>query len=81
LVFVRPHDLDIARRSAGPTSLHVTVKHINAAGPIVKVEATTEWGAPVHVELPQQRLADLALRKGEQIFITPRDLAVFADGA
>ncbi|HEX3368864.1 MAG TPA: sulfate ABC transporter ATP-binding protein [Candidatus Cybelea sp.] len=81
LVFVRPHDLDIARRSAGPTSLHVTVKHINAAGPIVKVEATTEWGAPVHVELPQQRLTDLALRKGEQIFITPRDLAVFADGA
>jgi sulfate transport system ATP-binding protein len=80
LVFVRPHDLDIARRSAGANSLRVTVKHINAAGPVVKVEAATEWGAPVHVELTQQRFADLALQKGEQIFITPRDLAVFADG-
>ncbi|HEY6485064.1 MAG TPA: sulfate ABC transporter ATP-binding protein [Candidatus Cybelea sp.] len=80
LVFVRPHDLEIARRATGANSLRVTVKHINAAGPVVKVEATTEWGAPVHVELPQQRLADLELNKGEQIFITPRDLAVFADG-
>jgi sulfate transport system ATP-binding protein len=80
LVFVRPHDLEIARRATGANSLRVTVKHINAAGPVVKVEATTEWGAPVHVELPQQRLADLGLNKGEQIFITPRDLAIFADG-
>jgi sulfate transport system ATP-binding protein len=58
----------------------VTIEHINAAGPVVKVEATTEWGALVRVELPQQRFADLALTKGEKIFITPRDLAVFADG-
>jgi sulfate transport system ATP-binding protein len=80
LVFVRPHDLEIARRPASSSSLHVTIEHINAAGPVVKVEATTEWGALVRVELPQQRFADLALTKGEKIFITPRDLAVFADG-
>ncbi|HEY2555107.1 MAG TPA: TOBE-like domain-containing protein, partial [Candidatus Cybelea sp.] len=80
LVFVRPHDLDIARRPAGPNSLSVTVKHINTAGPVVRVEATTEWAAPVNIELTQQRFADLALSKGEQIFITPRDLAVFPDG-
>ncbi|MGB6522588.1 MAG: sulfate ABC transporter ATP-binding protein [Candidatus Cybelea sp.] len=80
LVFVRPHDLDIARRPADANSLRVTIRHINAAGPVVKVEATTEWAAAVHIELPQQRFADLALHKGEEIFITPRDLAVFPDG-
>jgi hypothetical protein len=45
---------------------------------VVKVEAVTEWGAPVHVEMPQQRFRDLALHKDEEVFITPRDLAVFA---
>jgi sulfate/thiosulfate transport system ATP-binding protein len=79
LLFVRPHLLDIARLPGGPNSLRATIKHVNAAGPVVKVEALTEWGAPVHVEMPQERFGDLALRKGEEIFITPRDLAVFAN--
>jgi sulfate transport system ATP-binding protein len=79
LVFVRPHELEIARRPSGPNSLRAKIKHINAAGPVVKVEAVTDWGAAAHVELRQERFTDLALRKGEEIFITPRDLAVFAD--
>jgi sulfate transport system ATP-binding protein len=79
LLFVRPHLLDIARRPAGPNSLRATIKHVNAAGPVVKVEALTEWGARVHVEMAQERFGDLALHKGEEIFITPRDLAVFAN--
>jgi sulfate transport system ATP-binding protein len=77
ILFVRPHALDIARRPAGPNSLRATTRHINAAGPVVKIEAITEWGAPVHVEIPQERLRELALQKDEEIFITPRDLAVF----
>ena len=56
-----------------------TTKHINAAGPSVKVEAITDWGAPVHVEIPQERFRALALHKGEEIFIMPRDLAVFSN--
>jgi sulfate/thiosulfate transport system ATP-binding protein len=78
VVYVRPHSWEIARRP-GSNSLRATTKHINAAGPVVKVEAVTEWGAPVHVEMPQERFRDLALHSGEEIFITPRDLAVFAN--
>jgi sulfate transport system ATP-binding protein len=79
LVFVRPHELEIARQPRGANYFRATTKHINAAGPLVKVEAVTEWGARVHVEMPRERFRDLALRNGEEVFITPRDLAVFAN--
>jgi sulfate transport system ATP-binding protein len=79
LVFVRPHALEIARQPNGADYFRAITKHINAAGPVVKVEALTEWGAPVHVELPQERFRDLGLHNGEEIYLTPRDLAVFAD--
>lgn len=78
VVFVRPHAMEIARHPNGADHFRARTKHINAAGPVVKVEATTEWGAPVHVELSQERFRELELRKDEEVFITPRDLAVFA---
>jgi sulfate/thiosulfate transport system ATP-binding protein len=78
LVFVRPHSLEITRQPNGANQFRATTKHINAAGPLVKVEAVTEWGAAVHVEMPQERFHALGLHKGEEVFITPRDLAVFA---
>ncbi len=79
LLFVRPHALEITRQPNGANYFRATIRHINAAGPGAKVEAVTEWGAAVHVEMPQEQLRLLALRKGEEVFITPRDMAVFAD--
>ncbi|HXO16565.1 MAG TPA: sulfate ABC transporter ATP-binding protein [Candidatus Dormibacteraeota bacterium] len=78
LVFVRPHALEITRHPNGADHFRATMTHINAAGPLVKIEAVTEWGASVHVEMAQERFRSLALHKGEEVFITPRDLAVFA---
>jgi len=78
LIFVRPHALEVARQPQGVNYFRATTKHINAAGPVVKIEAVTEWGAPVHVEMAPERFRALALRNGEEVFITPRDLAVFA---
>jgi len=77
LVFVRPHLLDIARQPDGPNHFRATTKHINAAGPVAKIEAVTEWGAPVHIEMSQERLRDLHLVKDEVVFIVPRKVTVF----
>jgi sulfate/thiosulfate transport system ATP-binding protein len=77
LLFVRPHLLEIARQPNGGSYFRATTKHINAAGPLVKVEAVTEWGAPVQVEMSQERLRELQLVKGEAIFVIPKDIAVF----
>ncbi|MBV8355449.1 MAG: TOBE-like domain-containing protein, partial [Candidatus Eremiobacteraeota bacterium] len=79
LVFVRPHSLEIGRQPSGANYFRATIKHISSAGPVVKVDAATAWGAPVHVEMAQARFRELELRTGEEIFITPKDIAVFAD--
>jgi len=79
LVFIRPHALDLARHPNGGNTIRAITKHVHAAGPTVKVEALTEWGAPVHVEIGQERFRELALQKGDEIFVTPRDVAVFTN--
>ncbi len=80
LAFVRPHSLEIFRQPpSGAQHFRATIKHVNAAGPFAKVEAVTGWGAAVHVEMSQERFRELDLRKGEDVFIVPRDIAIFAN--
>ena len=79
VVFVRPHLLEIGREPAGSNSFRATIRHINAAGPLVKVDAIAEWGAPVNIETTQERYRELSLIKGDQIYINPRDVAVFSE--
>jgi hypothetical protein len=43
----------------------------------VKVEAVTDWGALVHVEMPQERFRNLQLLKNEAVFVIPKDVKVF----
>jgi sulfate transport system ATP-binding protein len=77
VVYVRPHLLDIDRQANGSDHFRAKIKHINSAGPLVKVEAIAEWGAPVHVQMSQERFQNLHLAKGEAVFIFPRDVKVF----
>ena len=77
VVYVRPHLLDIDRVPNGGDHFGARITHINAAGPLVKVEAVTEWGALVHVEMPQERFRSLQLSKNEAVFVIPKDVKVF----
>ena len=77
VVYVRPHSLEIDRLPNGGSHFRARIKHINSAGPLVKVEAITEWGDPVHVEMPQERFRSLQLTKNEEVFIIPKDGRVF----
>ena len=77
VVYVRPHSLEIDRLPNGGSHFRARIKHINSAGPLVKVEAITEWGDPVHVEMAQDRFRKLQLIKNENVFIIPKDVRVF----
>jgi sulfate/thiosulfate transport system ATP-binding protein len=77
VVYVRPHLLGIDRHANGRNHFPARIKHINSAGPLVKVEAITEWGALVHVELSQERFHTLHLVKDESVFVIPKDVKVF----
>ena len=61
----------------GGSHFRARIKHINSAGPLVKVEAVAEWGDPVHIEMSQERFKGLQLTKDEAVFVIPKDVKIF----
>lgn len=77
LAYVRPHLMNIERQPHEPNQLAVRVKHINSAGPLVKVELATERGEQIHVEISHERYEELGLNEDDAVFVSPRDVKVF----
>jgi sulfate/thiosulfate transport system ATP-binding protein len=82
LLYVRPHLLDIELKPhrAG-NHFPATVVRINSAGPKVKVELRSQWGDPVQVELEHERFSSLALMRGAEVFLCPREARLFVNQA
>jgi sulfate transport system ATP-binding protein len=76
-LYIRPHQLEIEREGSGEQQFRARVVHVNAAGPMVKVDLTAEWGDPVRVEVSQDRFRALALEAGTDVFVRPRDMSIF----
>jgi hypothetical protein len=53
------------------------VIHINAAGPLVKVDLVTDLGDPVHVELSHGKYLSLGLKRDDEVFVRPRERKIF----
>jgi sulfate transport system ATP-binding protein len=78
---VRPFNLAIHPRPSGRPHFEATITHINAAGPIVKVELIRDSGEPVFVEITRGRYETLGLSVGSRAFLSPREVRVFVDSA
>jgi sulfate transport system ATP-binding protein len=77
-VYVRPHELEIERSANGVPSLRGRVERINAAGPVAKVSVSSdEFGIDLNVELTSERYAELALARGDTVYVSPRRARVF----
>jgi sulfate transport system ATP-binding protein len=56
-----------------------TVRHVNAAGPVVKLELEGEGASVLRVDLSRERYAALSPQVGERLYVQPRRLRVFVD--
>ncbi|WP_300453762.1 sulfate ABC transporter ATP-binding protein [Accumulibacter sp.] len=76
MAFVRPHDIDIERQPV-VGSLEARVQDVHLIGPLVRVELAhaTEL---IEVELTRERAALLSLVRGQQVWLKPRQVRVFA---
>ena len=63
----------------GGDNFHAKVTHINVAGPLVKVDLMTDWGAPVHVEISHGKYLSLKLKREDEVFVRPRERSVFVE--
>jgi sulfate transport system ATP-binding protein len=77
MVFVRPHLLEIEHQRNGAEAFHAKVIHINAAGPLVKIDLVSDWGDPVQVELSHGKYSSLALKRHDEVFVRPRERKIF----
>lgn len=77
IAYVRPQDIDITRHADGAASISAVVNHIQAVGPVVRLELDTHDGEPIEAQLSREQFRQLALHNGEQVYIQPRHLRVF----
>jgi len=78
VAYVRPHDLEISRTPRKGSSMPARVRHINSAGPVVRVQMELSGTAQgVEAELTRDRYRELGLACGEQVYVTLRNARVF----
>lgn len=76
--YVRPHEVELDRTPQIQSSLPVRVVHVNPAGPVTRVRLVSDaFGAALNVDLSPGRYRELALRPGDEVFATPKQLRVF----
>lgn len=76
-VFCRPHELYIATEIE-EGAIAARIVHINPAGPLVKLELERASGTLLDAELPKTVCDQLGLKKGQDIFVRPKEMKVFA---
>jgi sulfate/thiosulfate transport system ATP-binding protein len=77
--YVRPSELEIARRADAHGAVAATIRYIGSAGPVVRLElARLDDGSLLDAEITRERYRELDLKIGDQVDVTPRNLRVFA---
>lgn len=77
-VYVRPHELDIDLASNGVPSFQAKVLHVNPAGSVTRVQVlAVDFGVVVYVDVSPERYAELHLKAGDSVYVSPRRVRVF----
>ncbi len=78
--FVRPHELEIVPWLESQNgAVAATIRYIAAAGSVVRLELLREdTNSSLDVEISRERFRNSALRVGDKVGVTPRNLRVFA---
>lgn len=73
-IYVRPHQLQLSREAKSEHSIATVIVFINPAGSVVRLEARSVAGQIIQAEIPQEEYARLRPEKGEEIYLTPKEV-------
>jgi sulfate/thiosulfate transport system ATP-binding protein len=80
VAYVRPHDIAIDRVRGGSGALEAVIRDVHAAGPVVRLDLMLrDGGETIEAALTRDRYLDLGLKKGERVFVTPKNPRVFVE--
>jgi sulfate transport system ATP-binding protein len=74
--FARPWELELARE-ASEGGFWATLRHVNPAGAVVKLELEDEAARLVQVETSREQFEALHPAAGERLYVRPRQVRVF----
>jgi sulfate/thiosulfate transport system ATP-binding protein len=76
--YARPYEIEILLEPDGEDVIAATVEHVVTRGSVIRVElATAESTQTIEADLTRERLRDLALEKGQGVYVRPTSLRVF----
>jgi sulfate transport system ATP-binding protein len=78
--YARPHELEISRSPSEPPAFGARVRRVQAAGALIRVELEFDGNRSLVAEVDEGRFEELALRNGDAVFVSPRQLRVFDGG-
>lgn len=76
-LFARPHDIDVAKQPQNDEAVAARIIHINPAGPLVSVEMENARNKLLQAALTHEAFAALELKKGQTVYLVPRDMRAF----
>ncbi len=80
LGYARPYEMNVTRDSQDPTAIRAKVLHVYGVGPIVKLELQScDAETLLEAEIGRRQFAELDLKLGDIVFVSPRNLRVFAE--
>ena len=77
--YARSYEIDLSREAADG-GFWADVRHIGPAGALYRLELVPRAGAPLRVDLPREKFAELSPAPGERLFVKPQRLHVFVTG-
>jgi sulfate transport system ATP-binding protein len=80
IAYVRPHDLDVERYTAGGEGVAVKLRRAHAIGPLAQLDLERADNAQmIEAVIPNERFRELGLKDGETLLVKPRRMHVFVD--
>jgi sulfate transport system ATP-binding protein len=77
--YARPHDLELDRSDRGQGGFWAQLRHVNAAGAVVKLELTNGDDQVVQVETTREQYEALNPAPGERLYVKPRQVRIFIE--
>ena len=80
LGYARPYEMMVTREPNGLSAIRAILRHVFGVGPNVKLELQRcDTGALLEAELGRKQFNELDLKMGDEVYVTPRNLRVFAE--
>ena len=74
--FARPHELELGREETGD-GFWASLRYVNSAGAVIKLELEDEEGRAVQVETTRAAFDELRPSLGERLRVRPRQVRIF----